>query len=51
MSENDAIARIKGIEMPDSYFQYYSDLSSGAYTIFEKAALQISVSWYEIRLS
>lgn len=38
MSENDAIARIKGIEMPDSYFQYYSDLSSGAYTIFEKAA-------------
>ena len=38
MSENDAIIRIKGIEMPDSYFQYYSDLSSETYTIFENAA-------------
>ena len=38
MSENDAIIRIKGIEMPDSYFQYYSELSSETYTIFEKAA-------------
>ena len=38
MSENDAIIRIKGIEMPDSYFQYYSDLSAETYKIFEKAA-------------
>ena len=38
MSENDAIIRIKGIQMPDSYFQYYSNLSSETYTIFEKAA-------------
>ena len=38
MSENDAIIRIRGIQMPDSYFDYYSQLSSETYTIFEKAA-------------
>ena len=39
MSENDAISRIKGIKMPDYYLDYYSELSSETYTIFEKAAL------------
>ena len=38
MSENDAISRIKGIKMPDYYLDYYSELSSETYTIFEKAA-------------
>lgn len=38
MSENDAISRIKGIKMPDYYLDYYSELSSGTYTVFEKAA-------------
>lgn len=38
MSENDAILRIKGLEMPDYYFNYYSNLSEEAYKIFEKAA-------------
>ena len=38
MSENDAISRIKGIKMPDYYLDYYSELSSETYRIFEKAA-------------
>ncbi len=38
MSENDAISRIKDIKMPNYYFDYYSNLSSESYTIFEKAA-------------
>ncbi|WP_299292719.1 DNA polymerase II large subunit [Nitrosopumilus sp.] len=38
MSENDAISRIKGIKMPDYYLDYYSQLSSETYTIFENAA-------------
>ena len=38
MSENDAISRIRGIKMPDFYLDYYSELSSETYTIFEKAA-------------
>lgn len=38
MSENDTISRIKGIKMPDYYLDYYSELSSETYTIFEKAA-------------
>ncbi|QUC64604.1 DNA polymerase II large subunit [Nitrosopumilus sp. K4] len=38
MSENDAISRISGIKMPDYYQNYYSNLSSDTYTIFEKAA-------------
>ena len=39
MSENDAISRISDIEMPDYYLDYYSNLSSDTYTIFEHAAL------------
>ena len=39
MSENDAISRISDIEMPDYYLDYYSNLSSETYTIFEHAAL------------
>ena len=38
MSENDAILRIKNIEMPNYYFEYYSDLSKETYSIFEHAA-------------
>ncbi len=38
MSENDAISRIKDIKMPNYYFDYYSNLSTESYTIFEKAA-------------
>ncbi len=38
MSENDAIRRIKTIEMPDYYLNYYTDISSKTYSIFEKAA-------------
>ena len=38
MSENDAISRIRGIEMPDYYLNYYSNLSKGTYSIFEHAA-------------
>jgi len=38
MSDNDAISRISGIKMPDYYFDYYSNLSSETYTIFENAA-------------
>ena len=39
MSENDAISRISDIEMPGYYLDYYSNLSSETYTIFEHAAL------------
>ena len=39
MSENDAISRIRGIEMPDYYLDYYSNLSTETYSIFEHAAL------------
>ncbi|MCY4491518.1 MAG: DNA polymerase II large subunit [Thaumarchaeota archaeon] len=38
MSENDAINRIEGIDMPAHYHDYYSKLSVDAYTIFEHAA-------------
>jgi DNA polymerase II large subunit len=38
MSENDAISRIKDIKMPDYYLDYYSNLSTESYSIFEKAA-------------
>lgn len=38
MSENDAILRIKNLEMPDYYYEYYSELSKEAYEIFEHAA-------------
>ncbi|MEK0329207.1 MAG: DNA polymerase II large subunit [Nitrosopumilus sp.] len=38
MSDNDAILRISGIEMPDYYRDYYSNLSTETFTIFEKAA-------------
>ena len=39
MSENDAISRIRGIEMPDYYLDYYSNLSTETYSIFEHACL------------
>ena len=39
MSENDAISRIRGIEMPNYYLDYYSNLSTETYSIFEHAAL------------
>ena len=39
MSQNDAISRIHGIEMPDYYLDYYSNLSEKTYSIFEHAAL------------
>jgi len=39
MSENDAISRIKDIQMPDYYFDYYSNLSNNTTTIFENAAI------------
>jgi len=39
MSENDAISRIRDIDMPDYYLDYYSSLSNETYTIFEHAAL------------
>ena len=38
MSENDAISRIRDIEMPDYYLDYYSNLSTETYSIFEHAA-------------
>ena len=38
MSDNDAISRISGIEMPDYYHDYYSNLSSETFSIYEKAA-------------
>ncbi|MEX0861884.1 DNA polymerase II large subunit [Nitrosopumilus sp.] len=38
MSENDAISRIRHIAMPDYYLDYYSNLSTDTYSIFEHAA-------------
>ena len=38
MSDNDAISRISGIKMPDYYYDYYSNLSSETFSIYEKAA-------------
>jgi DNA polymerase II large subunit len=38
MSENAAISRIKGVQMPDYYLDYYSQISEKAYQTFEKAA-------------
>ncbi len=38
MSENDAISRISSVKMPDYYLDYYSNLSTETYSIFEKAA-------------
>ena len=38
MSDNDTISRISGIEMPDYYHDYYSNLSSETFSIYEKAA-------------
>ncbi|MCV0393312.1 MAG: DNA polymerase II large subunit [Nitrosopumilus sp.] len=38
MSENDAISRISGIKMPAYYQDYYSNLSTETYSIFEHAA-------------
>jgi DNA polymerase II large subunit len=38
MSENAAISRIKGIQMPDYYLDYYSQISERTYQIFERAA-------------
>jgi len=38
MSENDAISRISHIAMPDYYLDYYSNLSTDTYSIFEHAA-------------
>ncbi len=38
MSENDAISRISGIKMPNYYLDYYTNLSTNTYLIFEHAA-------------
>ena len=38
MSENDSISRISDTEMPDYYFDYYSNLSNETFSIFEHAA-------------
>ncbi|MCV0410716.1 DNA polymerase II large subunit [Nitrosopumilus sp.] len=38
MSENDAISRISGIKMPNYYLDYYTNLSTYTYSIFEHAA-------------
>jgi len=38
MSENDAISRISGIKMPNYYLDYYTNLSTDTYSIFEHAA-------------
>ena len=38
MSDNDAIFRISGIKMPDYYHEYYSNLSTETFSIFEKSA-------------
>ena len=39
MSENDAISRIRHIDMPEYYLDYYSHLSTETYSIFQHAAL------------
>ncbi|MDH3312574.1 MAG: DNA polymerase II large subunit [Nitrosopumilus sp.] len=38
MSENDTISRISGIKMPNYYLDYYTNLSTDTYSIFEHAA-------------
>ena len=38
MSENNAISRLRGIKMPNYYRNYYTDISTDTYTIFEIAA-------------
>ncbi|MCH7941495.1 MAG: hypothetical protein IH842_06025, partial [Thaumarchaeota archaeon] len=38
MSHNDALFRIKDLEVPDYYVDYYSELAKETYNIFEKAA-------------
>ena len=38
MSQNDALSRIKDLEVPDYYVDYYSGLAKETYSIFEKAA-------------
>lgn len=38
MSQNDALSRIKDLDVPDYYINYYSELSKETYDIFEKAA-------------
>jgi DNA polymerase II large subunit len=38
MSENNVISRLGEIKMPDYYRNYYSDLSTGTFTVFERAA-------------
>ena len=38
MAENDAINRIKGVLMPDYYYDYYNNLSKETFDIFEVAA-------------
>ncbi len=38
MSENNIISRLHGIKMPDYYKNYYTDLSTDTFTIFERAA-------------
>lgn len=38
MSHNDALFRIKDLEVPDYYVVYYSGLAKETYNIFEKAA-------------
>lgn len=38
MFQNDALSRIKDLEVPDYYVDYYSGLAKETYDIFEKAA-------------
>ena len=38
MSQNDALSRIKDLEVPDYYIDYYSEFSKETYDVFEKAA-------------
>jgi DNA polymerase II large subunit len=38
MSQNDALSRIKDLEVPDYYVDYYSGFAKETYNIFEKAA-------------
>ncbi len=38
MSKNNSISRLSGITMPEYYREYYSDLSTKTYEIFEGAA-------------
>ncbi len=35
---NAALARIEGIDMPESYSRYYSEMAAGTYAAFERAA-------------